>query len=77
MAKKLTKVQKKHIIRLMASNLISQASAAVFDECDITEDELNELIEGLYKYGHKLSKEGEPHFFEAGKNVVEYVRRQF
>ena len=75
MAKKLTKVQKKHIIRLMASNLISQSSDAVFDECDITEDELNELIEGLYKYG--LSKEGEPHFFEAGKNVVEYVRRQF
>lgn len=77
MAKKLTKIQKKHIIRLMASNLISQASDAVFDECDITEDELNELIKDLYEYGHKLSKKDEPHFFDTGKNIVEYVRRQF
>lgn len=61
----------------MASNLISQASDAVFDECDITEDELNELVKDLYNYGHKLSKEDEPHFFDAGKNIVEYVRRQF
>lgn len=78
MAKKLTKKQKKEIIRLECSNLLSQASHTLFDDADITNEEKNELVQGVYEYGFsKLRKPNEPAYFDSGKNIVEYVRKNF
>lgn len=78
MGKRLTIKQKKAIIRIECSNLLSQASEALFDDLDITEDERVELLQGVYTHGlNKLRKQNESAYFGTGKDVIEYVRKHF
>lgn len=76
--KKLTIKQKKAIIRLECSNLLSQASSDLFDECIISANEKEMLLNGVYSHGlDKLLKVNEPSYFGSAKAIVEYVREHF
>ncbi|KXX72752.1 hypothetical protein [Flammeovirga sp. SJP92] len=74
MTKKLTKKQKREIVRLECINLLSQASEALFDGANIIEQDKESLLNGVYEYLDSKRKPNEPDYFGSGKEIVEYVR---
>lgn len=77
MGKKLTKIQKKEIVRLEVANIISQASSEIFDDCDITQEEKKELYNEVCLVGLNKVRPEEPSYFGTGVDIVEYVRGKF
>ena len=77
MTKKLTRKQKLHIVRLEAANLLSQASSELFDDCDLPEDEKEDLAMFVKTKGLIMVKENEPAYFGSAKEIVDYVCKHF
>ena len=71
--KKLTKKQKKLIIRLQIGNMLAKCSDSIFDVEGITEEERQELLDGVQDFGwDKLQGLVNP--FYGAEEIIKYVR---
>ena len=75
--KKLTKEQKKLIIRLQIGSILAQCSDSMFDvDLDgITEEERQELYDGVVNFGWaRLFDCNATYAFPSAEEVIKYVR---
>jgi hypothetical protein len=73
---KLTKKQKKEIVRIEIGNLLGQCSASLFDDSDISEDDSTELVNMVQDYGIKKLKVDDE-WIPSGTAIVEYGINKF